>query len=72
MYFWLGESCFFGYVVNAKGIEVNDEKVKSIKEWPTPKSITYLTSFHDLASFYKRFVKDFNIMIKKAFEIVKP
>ncbi|KAH9734673.1 hypothetical protein KPL71_017451 [Citrus sinensis] len=26
------------YVVSAKGIEVDEEKVKAIKEWPTPKS----------------------------------
>ncbi|KAL6312621.1 hypothetical protein AAG906_006800 [Vitis piasezkii] len=27
---------FLGYVVSAKGIEVDEEKVKAIKEWPTP------------------------------------
>jgi hypothetical protein len=31
---------FLGYVVGTKGIEVDEEKVKAIKEWPTPKSIT--------------------------------
>ncbi|KAH9704976.1 hypothetical protein KPL70_011688 [Citrus sinensis] len=29
---------FLGYVISAKGIEVDEEKVKAIKEWPTPKS----------------------------------
>ncbi|XP_075675007.1 uncharacterized protein LOC142644240 [Castanea sativa] len=29
---------FLGYVVSAKGIEVDEENVKAIKEWPTPKS----------------------------------
>ncbi|XP_050290025.1 uncharacterized protein LOC126728205 [Quercus robur] len=31
---------FLGYVVSAKGIKIDEEKVKAIKEWPTPKSIT--------------------------------
>ncbi|KAH9704975.1 hypothetical protein KPL70_011688 [Citrus sinensis] len=31
---------FLGYVISAKGIEVDEEKVKAIKEWPTPKSVT--------------------------------
>ena len=42
---------FLGYVVSAKGIEVDEEKVKVIKEWPTPKSITEVKSFYGLASF---------------------
>ncbi|KAH9724609.1 Endonuclease [Citrus sinensis] len=34
------EIVFLGYVVSAKGIEVNEEKVKAIKEWSTPKSVS--------------------------------
>ena len=30
---------FLGYVVGANWIEVGNEKVKEIKEWPTPKTI---------------------------------
>ena len=39
---------FLGYVVSAKGIEVDKENVKAIKEWSTPKSITMVRSFHGL------------------------
>uniref|UniRef100_A0A2N9II81 CCHC-type domain-containing protein n=1 Tax=Fagus sylvatica TaxID=28930 RepID=A0A2N9II81_FAGSY len=38
--FCLDKVVFLGYVVSAKGIAVDEEKVKAIKEWPTPKSIT--------------------------------
>ena len=31
---------FLGYVVSVKGIKVDEEKAKDIKEWPTCKSIT--------------------------------
>uniref|UniRef100_A0A2N9HI15 CCHC-type domain-containing protein n=1 Tax=Fagus sylvatica TaxID=28930 RepID=A0A2N9HI15_FAGSY len=31
---------FLGYLVSGKGLAVDEEKVKAIKEWPTPKSIT--------------------------------
>jgi hypothetical protein len=59
------------FLISAKGIEVDEEKVKAIKEWPTPKSITEVRSFHDLASFYRRFVKNFNTLAALLTEIVK-
>ena len=62
---------FLGYVVSTKGIAVDEEKVKAIKEWPIPKSITEVRSFHGLASFYRRFVKDFNTLAAPLTEIVK-
>ena len=62
---------FLGYVVSAKGIEVDEEKVKSIKEWPTPKSIIEVRSFHGLASFYRHFVKDFSTIAAPLTKIVK-
>ena len=42
---------FLGYVVTAQGIEIDKEKVKPIRDWPTPKSISEVRSFHGLASF---------------------
>jgi hypothetical protein len=30
---------FLGYVVTAQGIEMDEEKVKVIRDWPPPKSV---------------------------------
>ena len=50
---------FLGYVVTTQGIEMDEEKVKAMQDWPTPKSVSEVMSFYELASFYRGFVKDF-------------
>ncbi|KAH9792722.1 hypothetical protein KPL71_004248 [Citrus sinensis] len=38
--FCTNQIVFLGYVVSAKGIKVDEEKLKAIKEWSTPKSVS--------------------------------
>ncbi|XP_066347609.1 uncharacterized protein [Miscanthus floridulus] len=44
------------------GIQVDEEKVKAIQDWPTPVNVSQVRSFHGLASFYRRFVKNFSTL----------
>jgi len=61
---------FLEFVVSAKGVQVDDEKIKAIRDWPIPKNVSDVRSFHGLTSFYRRFVKDFSTIASPLNDII--
>jgi len=47
------------------------EKVRAIKEWPLPRSMFEVRSFHGLVSFYRKFIIDFSGICAPMMDTVK-
>jgi hypothetical protein len=50
---------FLGFVVSPVGIEMEADRIATIEDWPTPKSVKDVQVLMDFTNFYRRFVKKY-------------
>ena len=62
---------FLGYIVTKEGIHTDPEKIKKIVDYPRPTTITQIRSFLGIASYYRRFIKDFAAIARPLHEQTK-
>ena len=61
---------YFGFVFS-KGLKMDQKEVKAILEWTSPKNIFEVISFHGLASFHKKFLRNFSNINAPILETIK-
>ena len=62
---------FLGVVIGPKGIKMEEEKVKGVLEWPTPKCVKDIQKFLGLANYYHQFIEGFTSIARPLHNMVK-
>jgi hypothetical protein len=57
--FGVKEVDFLGHRITQEGLKMDDHKVKAILDWEPPKSVLALRSLLGLASYYRKFIRNF-------------
>jgi len=51
---------YLGYVISPKGLRMDEEKIRTIKEWKEPTNVKGIQSFLGFANFYRHFIRDYS------------
>jgi hypothetical protein len=69
--FGMIEVLYLGHIIGVKGVQVHQEKIQAIVEWPTPKTLTELRGFLGICTYYRKFVKGFSQLCAPLTDLTK-
>ena len=62
---------FLGVVIGPEGIKMEEEKVKDVLDWLTPKCVKNVQKFLGLANYYCQFIEGFASIVRPLHNLVK-
>jgi len=56
---FLPEVSYLGHIVSSAGLKTDPEKIRALKNWPLPMTVTELRKFLGFANYYRKFIFSF-------------
>jgi len=62
---------FLGVVIGLEGIKIEEDKIKRVLDWLTPKCVKDVQKFLGLVNYYCQFIQDFAFIARPLHDMVK-
>jgi hypothetical protein len=62
---------YLGHIISAKGVAMDTSKVEAVTSWPIPKAPRGLRGFLGLVGYYKKFIKEFGLIVAQLTKLLK-
>lgn len=69
--FCMKETAYVGYIISAKGIRANPERLAPILQYPIPKNLKALRRFIGMTGWYRRFISNYSTTIAPITDLLK-